>query len=149
MPALDTADVAARSSEEQPQPPIEGSAPAGEYCDQIKRSPGSVERSPRDKSDDAPSDAAPAPEAATVATRESKRPWYWRWVDNGPAVLAILFLVTGALGLPLLYHSRAFSVRWKWVIAIANIAYTTLSCYWAYLEVTRYMTILYNAIEAL
>lgn len=75
-----------------------------------------------------------------------RRAWYWRWVDNGPAVLAILFLVTGAFGLPLLYHSRAFSVRTKWVIGFVNVAYTLLSFYWAYVETMRFVTIIQAAL---
>lgn len=86
---------------------------------------------------------------AAAPPAQPKRAWYWRWVDNGPAVLAILFLVTGAFGLPLLYHSRAFSVRTKWVIAIANLIYTGLTCYWAYVETMRYATIIQNALQTM
>jgi hypothetical protein len=40
--------------------------------------------------------------------------------------LAILFLVTAALGLPFLWMSRAFNVWWKIVLSIAVIAWTAL-----------------------
>lgn len=104
-----------------------------------------VERSADVGRDDGEVDTRPI----TTDRRGVKRAWYWRWVDNGPAVIAILFLVTGALGLPLLYHSRAFSTRSKWIIAIANVAYTLGSCYWAYLEVMRYMAVLQNALSTM
>ncbi len=75
-------------------------------------------------------------------SKPARRAWYWRWIDNRVALLAILFLVTGAFGLPLLYHSRAFSTRMKWAIAIANVVYTVVSCYWAYLEIAKSVAII-------
>ena len=46
--------------------------------------------------------------------------------DNRWAVLGILFLVTAALGIPLLWCSRAFSWRGKALLTILVIAYTAL-----------------------
>jgi hypothetical protein len=54
-------------------------------------------------------------------------------------VLAILFFVTGFLGLPLLWLSPAFSNLEKWVWSFINIVYTSALiagtvaiCWWSY-----------------
>ncbi len=92
---------------------------------------------------------AASPATTSEAPSKSGRAWYWRWVDNRWALLAILFLVTGAFGLPLLYYSRAFSTRMKWIIGIANVAYTVLSCYWAYLEIAKSVATIQEALAAM
>ena len=43
---------------------------------------------------------------------------------NRPLVFAILFGVTGALGLPLLWFSPAFTTTEKWLWSTINILYT-------------------------
>ncbi len=46
--------------------------------------------------------------------------WYYRpWVT-----VALLFLVLGPFGLPLLYKSPAFSQAWKWILTILTLFYT-------------------------
>jgi hypothetical protein len=59
--------------------------------------------------------------------REGARPQGWReLVDNPWLMLATLFFVTAALGLPLLWISRGFS-RWsKVVLTFAVLAWTAL-----------------------
>ncbi|MEQ1826122.1 MAG: hypothetical protein ABL921_09250 [Pirellula sp.] len=54
-------------------------------------------------------------------------------------ILAILFFVTGFLGLPLLWLSPAFTVMEKWVWSIVNVIYTLAMiaacaaiCWWSY-----------------
>lgn len=44
--------------------------------------------------------------------------------SNRPLVLGILFGVTGALGLPLLWYSPAFTRKEKWLWSIVNSLYT-------------------------
>lgn len=46
--------------------------------------------------------------------------------DNRWAVLACLFFVTGALGLPVLWLGRAFSTRMKVLLSIVVTLYTAL-----------------------
>jgi hypothetical protein len=51
----------------------------------------------------------------------------WReLVDNTWLMVAMLFFVTAALGLPLLWISRGFSTAWKVILTIAVLAWTVL-----------------------
>src|SRR5690349_18255592 len=45
---------------------------------------------------------------------------------NRALVLALLFGVTGALGLPLLWYSSVFNHREKWFWSVVNVFYTAL-----------------------
>ena len=58
-----------------------------------------------------------------------------RAVDNPWLMLAMLFLVTGALGLPLLWISRGFSAASKFVLSIVVLIYTAalLWAFWLFL----------------
>jgi len=48
--------------------------------------------------------------------------WYYRpW-----AVVVLLFLVLGPLGLPLLWRSPSFTRRWKIVLTVVMVVYTAL-----------------------
>jgi hypothetical protein len=48
--------------------------------------------------------------------------WYYRpW-----AVVVLLFLVLGPLGLPLLWKSPSFTRGWKIVLTLAMVVYTLL-----------------------
>jgi hypothetical protein len=47
-------------------------------------------------------------------------------IDNPWAVLALLFLVTGFLGIPVLWMSRGFTTTMKVVLSIVVTAYTLL-----------------------
>ena len=47
-------------------------------------------------------------------------------IDNPWVVLALLFLVTAGLGLPVLWISRGFSVARKTVLSVVVILYTAL-----------------------
>ena len=48
--------------------------------------------------------------------------WYYRpW-----AVVVLLFLVLGPLGLPLLWKSPSFTRGWKIVLTVALVVYTAL-----------------------
>lgn len=54
----------------------------------------------------------------------------WReMVDNRWLILATLFFVTAALGLPLLWISRGFSRGAKWALSVVMILYTALLLY--------------------
>ena len=49
-------------------------------------------------------------------------PWYYRpW-----AVLVLLFVVLGPLGLPLLWRSPSFTRGWKIVLTVTMVIYTAL-----------------------
>jgi hypothetical protein len=51
----------------------------------------------------------------------------WReLIDNRWLMVAVLFLVTAALGLPILWMSRGFSLVWKVVLTIAVLLWTAL-----------------------
>ena len=65
------------------------------------------------------------------------------------AVIAVLFLLTGALGLPLLYHSRAFTTTGKWIVGIATTAITIAACYLGYLEAMRTYRIISDVMNIL
>jgi hypothetical protein len=67
------------------------------------------------------------PAAARSATRP--RPI----VDNPWAILAILFLVAGVLGVPLLWISRAFSPLMKIVWSVVVTVYTAAALYGTWL----------------
>lgn len=59
--------------------------------------------------------------------RDQPRAGGWREVvDNPWLVVGMLFFVTAALGLPLLWISRAFSTTWKIVLTLAVTAWTAL-----------------------
>lgn len=47
-------------------------------------------------------------------------------------VLGILFLVTGFLGLPLLWLSPSFSRMEKWIWSVVNVVYTSSLIYLTY-----------------
>ena len=55
-----------------------------------------------------------------------------RLADRRGVTLATLFLVTGFLGLPLLWINRNFTTSERWFWAIANTIYTTGLIYAAY-----------------
>jgi hypothetical protein len=64
---------------------------------------------------------------ATSAPRLAPAALAWREVvDNPWLVLATLFFVTAALGLPLLWISRGFSRGWKIILTFAVLAWTAL-----------------------
>lgn len=55
------------------------------------------------------------------------RPQGWRdAVDNPWLMLAMLFFVTAALGLPFLWISRGFSTFWKVVLTVVVLVWTAL-----------------------
>jgi uncharacterized RDD family membrane protein YckC len=58
-----------------------------------------------------------------------------RALDNPWLMLLLLFLVTGALGLPLLWISRGFSTASKFVLSIVVVIYTValLWAFWLFL----------------
>lgn len=69
----------------------------------------------------------------------------WRTLaDNRWAVLACLFFVTGALGLPLLWLGRAFSTWMKILLSLVVTIYTALLLWlfwlvmlWCYHRITE------------
>lgn len=72
---------------------------------------------------DQPVNAIVIESSATAAPRAQT----WRdIVDNPWLLIAMLFLVTAALGLPLLWISRGFSTLSKVVLTIAVLAWTAL-----------------------
>ena len=60
-------------------------------------------------------------------------------LDNRKAIIAMLFGITGVLGLPLLWISPKFSANEKWIYSVAVTLYTTVligiaaaAVWWAY-----------------
>jgi hypothetical protein len=74
-------------------------------------------------------------------------PTEWdRLISSRKFILLVLFCVTGALGLPLLWFSPAFSTRAKIVWSICNILYTLALialcigiCIWSYQQIVNSM----------
>lgn len=67
------------------------------------------------------------PPEGISGTRAAGRPSNaGRLLHNRPAMLALLFFVTGFLGLPFLWKSRAFSANEKIVWSIVVTIYTCL-----------------------
>ena len=64
-----------------------------------------------------PSDGSPPRPERSAAAKILDNPWI---------VLALLFFVTAALGLPLLWISRAFSAPMKILLSIVVMLYTLL-----------------------
>ena len=71
------------------------------------------------------------PPATPVSGRPRRQPWR-EALDNRWLVLGTLFFVTAALGLPVLWMSRAFSLRWKVALTFAVLAWTAL-VFWVFL----------------
>jgi hypothetical protein len=72
-----------------------------------------------------------SPDAAEAAHASASRstgegPTWRQWVDDPWIVLATLFFVTAALGLPLLWVSRAFSPTAKVFWTVAVVLWTAL-----------------------
>src|SRR5215210_6227286 len=65
-----------------------------------------------------------------AAERPSAQPWR-EVIDNRWIVLALLLFVTAAFGLPLLWMSRAFSIRAKVTLTFVALAWTAL-VFWAF-----------------
>jgi hypothetical protein len=47
-------------------------------------------------------------------------------IDNPYAVLATVFFVTAAFGIPLIWMCRAWSTTTKWLLTLVSLAYTAL-----------------------
>ena len=76
--------------------------------------------------------------APKVAFRDSEL------VQSKLAVLAMLFFVTGFLGLPLLWLCRRFSPAERWIWAIINTVYTCVLiwivykiCMWSWNQISQ------------
>jgi hypothetical protein len=88
-------------------------------------------------------DTPVTPAHGTNAQRTSRPRSEWeQLVSNRKVILAMLFLVTGALGLPLLWLSPAFNATEKVIWSLVNLVYTLMLigicvaiCYWAYSQV--------------
>jgi hypothetical protein len=86
-------------------------------------------------------------EIATPAKSSAAAEPKWRKLaDNPYAVLALIFLVTGCLGIPVIMICRAFSPRQKVLWIVVSILYTTLLfvlvgiiCVWAYGNIMKAM----------
>lgn len=66
---------------------------------------------------------APQPTPTTTSWREA--------IDNPRLMIAVLFLVTAATGLPLLWMSRGFSLASKIFLTILVLLWTVL-IFWAF-----------------
>ena len=67
------------------------------------------------------------PSHGTNAQRTSRPRSEWeQLVSNRKVILAMLFFVTGALGLPLLWLSPAFNATEKVIWSLVNLVYTRI-----------------------
>jgi rRNA maturation protein Nop10 len=74
---------------------------------------------------------APRPAAAAAKDQAGK----WDWIHRRRTVLFVLLCATGALGLPALWLSRAFSTQAKIIWSIIVTAETTLLVWLCYRSV--------------
>jgi hypothetical protein len=68
-------------------------------------------------------------EAVVIDAPETPRGGWREVVDNPWLVLGTLFFVTAALGLPVLWMSRAFSRTSKAILTVVVLLYTALLIY--------------------
>jgi hypothetical protein len=78
-------------------------------------------------SPDSPLDALVVDE--TIIDQPAQRGGWREMIDNPWLVLATLFFVTAALGLPVLWISRAFSRTSKIILSVVVAFYTVLLLY--------------------
>ena len=89
---------------------------------------------------------APPTQSPGIQTRSMSSVWQ-NTLQNRTAVLATLFLVTGALGLPLLWYSPVFSRFEKLLWTLMTLMYTSALIgvtwaiiYWCYQLITGTLT---------
>jgi hypothetical protein len=99
-----------------------------------------------------PSKSGTAANTAATSTLEASgkkglMAYVQKW-DKPWMILCLLFFVTAALGLPVLWYSRSFSQPAKIVVSIIVIIYTMIifACfgaimYWCYLQISRALSI--------
>lgn len=94
-----------------------------------------------------PADALPG--ATTRAAKSGGTTWR-QWIDDPWILLGTLFFVTAALGLPLLWMSRAFSLRGKifWTVAVTAwtvliLALFGLLMWWCYRQIQQALSVAY------
>src|SRR3954469_1945656 len=78
-----------------------------------------------------------------------KLPWWREIVDNQWLMIGMLFFVTAALGLPLLWISRGFSTWAKVVLTIAVLAWTALVLWVFYLIMAWCLPRIWEGLQAL
>ena len=87
------------------------------------------------------------PVIESLPPAEAPRPQPWRDViDNPWLMIAMLFLVTAALGLPFLWISRGFSTAGKILLTIAVLAWTALVLWLFWLVMVWSYTRIVNAL---
>jgi hypothetical protein len=90
------------------------------------------------------------PYAAEPADSPPGGPPAWRQLlDNPWLMLAMLFFVTAALGLPFLWMSRGFSTFWKVVLTVAVLAWTALILWLFWLVMAWAVPTTWEAIQEL
>jgi len=80
---------------------------------------------------------------------ESRASWWREAVDNQWLMIGMLFFVTAALGLPLLWISRGFSTWAKVVLTIAVLAWTALVLWVFYLIMAWCLPRIWEGLQAL
>lgn len=68
----------------------------------------------------------PTSKPASAKSSAAQEPLWRRALDNPWVMLGMLFFVTAALGLPVLWMSRGFSLAGKIVVSVLVIAWTVL-----------------------
>ena len=97
-----------------------------------------------------PAGASPADTASPATGQDAT----WRqWIDDPWILLGTLFFITAALGLPLLWMSRGFSLRAKIFWTVAVVAWTALILalfgllmWWCYQQIQRAFVVAHAAL---
>jgi hypothetical protein len=76
-------------------------------------------------------------------------PAWRRALDNPWLMLAMLFLVTAALGIPFLWMSRGFTTFWKVVVTIAVLLWTALILWLFWLVMAWTVPTIWNGVQEL
>ena len=87
----------------------------------------------------------PSPAGPATGAQESTPTFFADAIQNKWMVLVVLFLMTGALGIPLLWMNKGFSKAERIIWSIAVTIYTTILvaivvwiCLWAYNRIMGY-----------
>jgi hypothetical protein len=94
--------------------------------------------------------SSPEPELRSPPPNENQYSPSWRrFMDRPALLLAVLFLVTAAPGLPLLWMSRGFSLNGKIVWTILVLIWTALILWGFYLVMAWCLPIISDSLQVL
>lgn len=94
--------------------------------------------------------STPQTEIDSTAPKSNKQaPWWREIVDQPVSLVLVLFFVTAASGLPLLWISRGFSLIGKIVLTILVLIWTALVLWVFYLVMAWCLPRIWEAIQIL